>query len=212
MEILKRIAFMLYVFVARTHWRLDRLFAYRDDEEIIYIWKDSWFLMWHLTFWGFGRWMIAHIKKTEPLRGELGPEFERQHAEFSRLASEDFQKLDLTGKLMRPTHYRLSREAGEALCGVYGCLAEIAPWQYGLPHRIKARRRMRNIALLSFMVFLACMQYALASPVLASVMLLALVIFAASFSGWFGSVALHRLALGAERLKRKKEINAGRPS
>lgn len=173
-----------------------------EDTVPVFIWKDSWFLLWHFFCWRVGRWVLAHFTEIRPLARELSGEFERHYDLFTELAARDSQARSYEQRIIQPTMYRLSAEAGRELCLCYACLMDIAPWQYGAEHRLHARKRMRNTFLISLLVFIvSCELFVPGSSFLARVILVAFLVTIISLAGWRASFSLHRMAREAKRLR-----------
>lgn len=112
----------------------------------------------------------------------------------------------INGLIPRPTQYRLSPEAARELCLLYAHIAEMAPWQYGVEYRLRARNRMRNIFLLSTLALVVSTHlYTDGLHFFAWAILCSFLTMATALAGWLASASLHRIARGAERLREKKE-------
>lgn len=203
MELLKRLLFIVYVFWKRLTWRFSTTRSDASEQaapETVFVWKDAWFLFWHLFFWGFGRWCSAHWKEVRPLEawGELPPEAEEHYARFGELAARDSTHRRLDERILRPSQYRLSEEAARELCAFYGYLAKLAPWQYGLEARLLARRRSGRNAITALLAFVfLCLPVLPATPAFAFLTLLAFLLMLATFAGWCASLAIARIAKAA---------------
>ncbi len=202
MDLLKRLLFRCYVAWSYLRWWFARVVADEKEAEQVLIWKDAWFFLWHVFFWGGGRWFMSHFTKVRPLEGELSPDAEKHYRLFSELASRDAKARSLDQRIIRPTHYRLSKEAAKEFCIFYAYVADIAPWQYGIEKRKVARRRMGFGALLSAGAFFVSL-----SPIVpdshffAWVSLAAFFAMIGYFAGWCASLSLYRTACEAKRIR-----------
>lgn len=168
----------------------------------VFIWKHFWFFSWHFMFWSMGRWILAHWKSVRPILQMPGPEARKHHDLFCAIVTRDNKERSLTDRLIQPTRYRLSPEAARELCLYYGTFVDVAPWQYGTAHRCRAKKRTRNVFLISLAAFTTtCYLYIPGSPFFAWTTLLLFFLALGSLSGWYASACLHDLAVGAEKLR-----------
>jgi len=171
-----------------------------------FIWKDSWFLLWHFFLWGSVRWVLAHFTTVTPLACNRSSELVSHHQRFNELAERDSTSRPMEERIMKPTRYRLAEDTAKELCLLYGCIAAMAPWQYGLPARLRARRRMRHASGVSLIVFIgACALSPPGSELFGRFILISLLSFLVAIAGWRADSSLCRMAYEVERLEQNKE-------
>lgn len=200
----KRLLFRIYVFC-----------VHRKKKEVVeekfrpptFIWKHSWFFFWHRFFWTVGRWALSHFMYVKPLLDDgLTPEAEAHYHRFMELAGRDYSKMSLTGKVMQPTRYTLAEDTAAELCLFYACIADGAPWQYGVEARKRASRIMRDLFLASVVGFIVlCNVYVSGSSFYAWTgywLFMAIMVFGA---GWYADSAMLSMAKEGERLRSLKK-------
>ena len=173
-----------------------------------FIWKDSWFLLWHFFLWGNVRWVLAHFTTVTPLACDRSSELAAYHRRFSELAERDSTSRKVEERIMKPTRYRLAGDSAKELCLLYGCIAAMAPWQYGLPARLRARRRMRYASGISLLVFIgACALSPPDSEFFGRLILVSFLSFLVAIAGWRADSSLCRMAAEAQRLQQNSEVS-----
>ncbi len=189
--------FQCYVFVVRFQKSKDTV------RPPTLIWKYAWFFLWHRFFWTVGRGVLSVFREVKPLCGdELTPQAIRHYECFNELAGRDFRALSLQGKIMQPTKYALAEDTAKELCLFYACIADAAPWQYGVDARKKACKWMRGTFFATLVAFISlCTVYDSSSSLYAwSAYWLFMALMLTGF-GWYTDSALHTMAEEGERLR-----------
>ncbi len=204
-QILKRLLFSVYVFFVKS--RPETIIDSGNDLPATFIWKDAWFFMWNKFFWSLGRRTIApYIKTVKPLLYE-----EWSHEEiddfnrFHELAQRDAHARDTHDKIFRTTRYVLAPDTTLALCRIYEHSMVCAPWQYGLEARLRAKKRLRNIFFVLFVLFVTlCSSAVEPSRFFSWVIFYNFFAMLGSFSGWYASVRLYHIARETTRIREKR--------
>lgn len=202
-RVFKKAFFAIYVAGVRT-----RALFVGDNVVPVqqFIWKDSWFLLWHLFLWGCARNVCARFTAITPLACERSAELMKHHQRFSELAERDSTARPMEERILQPTRYRLSADAAKELCLLYGCVAAMAPWQYGLPARLRARVRMRSASLIFLIVFIGSIAlFAPGSDLVAYLLWGSFFSLLFTIAGWCADSSLCRMAYEAERLQQQSE-------
>lgn len=173
----------------------------------IFIWKHSWLFFWHRFFWSLGRGLSSYVTEVPPLLGEeLSPKALRHYERFNELASRDYAALSFQEKIIRPTRYILAHDTATELCLFYTCIADVAPWQYGIPARERACRTLRNIFLITLFLFIVlCNVYVATVPFLAWSGFILFNGLMLSGVGWYADACLLKMAREGARLRAEEK-------
>jgi hypothetical protein len=204
-SVLKKVFFAIYVVGVRmqTFFVPARSVAPAQT----FIWKDSWFLLWHIFLWGSVRSVLARFTAIRPLACDRSSELMKHHQRFNTLARRDSAARGMEEKIMKPTRYLLAADTAKELCLLYGSIAAMAPWQYGLPARLRARAKMRYASGLSLVVFIgACYLSVPGLELFGNLILVSFLSSLVAIAGWRADSSLCRMAYEAERLQQSEEM------
>jgi hypothetical protein len=198
---LRRLLFHIYVYFIQRQAPISVREAPR------FIWKYAWFFFWHRFFWASGRGLLSWFTQVRPLLGEeLSEEAHRHYDRFNELAARDFRALSFQNKVIHPTRYKLAPDTAKELCLFYMCIAEVAPWQYGVEARHVAKLRMRNYFLLSLLGFIVlCNVYVAGSALFAWTGYMLFNALLLTGAGWYADSALHLIAREGERIRAEEK-------
>ncbi len=194
---LKRMLFALYVL-----WHKGPTAPTPMTVSPTFIWKDVYFLLWHIFFWKLGRALLGQVTAVRPLL-ETGTDLVDTYLiDATEHARNDRDNRPLQQKIIHTTRFPVSEHTVASCCHTIAQLGRQAPWQYSVSARYKAKQHMMLLCLSAFALCVYFFQIEASPDSLTGwIRLIALISFLLGGAGWIADIALYRFALEAQRRK-----------
>jgi hypothetical protein len=169
-------------------------------DPLTFIWKDVYFLLWHVFFWKMGRSLLGILLPVRPLLPTQSGDEDELTYDATTYARTDRDQRPLADKIIHTTRFPISEATTIACCRLIATLGRKAPWQYSVEARCEARRHMMYLCLCALaLCFVFFPMDAPADSWVGWMRLVMLLGFLVGMAGWIADCALLRFAREAKR-------------